>query len=77
LKTTNPVYKYSYIKNILKEQNNQNKRYYIENNITLGWKRCVISKNYLTDFKAIPSVHEYIFLYNNYYNKNNNVSLNL
>eukprot|EP00833_Pecoramyces_ruminatium_P016192 jgi/Orpsp1_1/1190224/evm.model.d7180000077567.1 len=54
LKTTSSHYKYSYIKNILKEQNNCSKEYYIQNNITLGWKRYIINKNYLTSFKSIP-----------------------
>ncbi|ORX79880.1 hypothetical protein BCR32DRAFT_246019 [Anaeromyces robustus] len=54
IKTTNSFYPYSYIKSLLQKQVNSNKEYYAHNNITIGWKRFIMSKNYLTNFKNIP-----------------------
>jgi len=56
VKTTKPEYSFSYIESLLKEQVNNSKEYYIQNNITTGWKRYLISKDYLNSFKDIPKV---------------------
>jgi len=58
MKTTKPEYSYSYIESLLKEQVNNCKEFYIQNNITTGWRRYLINKNYLNNFKNIPKVNK-------------------
>ncbi|ORX51360.1 hypothetical protein BCR36DRAFT_39851, partial [Piromyces finnis] len=54
LNTANNIYQFNYIQSILKEQINSGKELYSQNNITFGWNRYYISKNYYNNFKNIP-----------------------